>query len=271
MRLPPRLGLSWLLLAVLAWSPAAATEPSAGFSSDEVALTLVADEPGADGSIRAALSIDLAPGWKTYWIDPGDAGIPPSVDLSGSSNVVVESLSFPPPHRFGDEYASSNGYSGPMAIALRLRQDPAAEATVLRAKIFIGVCRDLCIPVAAELTALPGTGGAAVIAAAFGALPGRGNAAHGIDGAALSADGKVLTVSATAPGSDVADLFVAGPKGWSFGAPAKTEGNGGSLAFTLPVLSRPRHAGPTPPPLDIVMTSRAGAVEALSVIPRALP
>ena len=121
MRLPPRLGLSWLLLAVLAWSPAAAAEPSAGFSSDEVALTLVADEPGADGSIRAALSIDLAPGWKTYWIDPGDAGIPPSVDLSGSSNVVVESLSFPPPHRFGDEYASSNGYSGPMAIALRLR------------------------------------------------------------------------------------------------------------------------------------------------------
>lgn len=99
MRLPRGLQFLWLLVAVLlARPPQAGAEDgmSARFASEAVALTLVADTPEADGSFRAALSIDLAPGWKTYWLDPGDAGIPPSVDLSGSSNAVVDSLSFPP-------------------------------------------------------------------------------------------------------------------------------------------------------------------------------
>ncbi|MEO0999402.1 MAG: hypothetical protein AAFW69_02170, partial [Pseudomonadota bacterium] len=31
-----------------------------------------------DGSLIAALSIDLAPGWKTYWRAPGEGGLPPT-------------------------------------------------------------------------------------------------------------------------------------------------------------------------------------------------
>jgi DsbC/DsbD-like thiol-disulfide interchange protein len=277
MRLAIRPRLFWLFLAVLAALVAGPTlvlagdRPAARFDSDAVALTLVAEAPGADGSIRAALAIDLAPGWKTYWRDPGEAGIAPSLDLSGSSNAVVDSLSFPAPHRFGDDYASSNGYSGPMAIALRLRRDPAGTDTVLRAKIFIGVCRDICIPVAADLTAVSAEADAGAVAAAFDALPESHDPAQGILGAALSADRTLLTVTATTGGAERPDLFVAGPEGWAFGVPTVAEADNGRMAFTLPVLSKPRRAGPAPPPLDIVMTSAAGAIEARSVIPGARP
>lgn len=33
--------------------------------------------PESDGTIKAVLDVDLLPGWKTYWRDPGEAGVPP--------------------------------------------------------------------------------------------------------------------------------------------------------------------------------------------------
>ncbi|MCX8508161.1 MAG: protein-disulfide reductase DsbD family protein, partial [Rhodobacteraceae bacterium] len=39
------------------------------------------------GSQMAALRLTMAPGWKTYWRAPGDAGIPPRFDWTGSANL----------------------------------------------------------------------------------------------------------------------------------------------------------------------------------------
>ena len=44
----------------------------------------------APGSPR--ISFDLAPDWKTYWRSPGDTGIPPLFDWSGSENLRVGPL-----------------------------------------------------------------------------------------------------------------------------------------------------------------------------------
>ena len=41
--------------------------------------------PDETGVLRALLEIDLKPGWKTYWRDPGDAGVPPTIDVSAST------------------------------------------------------------------------------------------------------------------------------------------------------------------------------------------
>ncbi|MDO5529308.1 MAG: hypothetical protein Q4F71_07880, partial [Paracoccus sp. (in: a-proteobacteria)] len=41
----------------------------------------------ADGRRITALELVLAPGWKTYWRSPGDAGIPPSFDWRGAEEV----------------------------------------------------------------------------------------------------------------------------------------------------------------------------------------
>ncbi len=54
-------------------------------------------KPDADGMLRGALQVDLKPGWKTYWRDPGDTGVPPQISLSGAS---LAGVSFPAPRRF---------------------------------------------------------------------------------------------------------------------------------------------------------------------------
>ena len=49
------------------------------------------------GDHIAALQITLAPGWKTYWRQPGDTGIPPRFDFSGSENLTILDVIYPAP------------------------------------------------------------------------------------------------------------------------------------------------------------------------------
>ena len=51
---------------------------------------------------NGTLDIDLKPGWKTYWRDPGDAGVPPLLDVSASTNIAAAEFDFPAPKRHDD-------------------------------------------------------------------------------------------------------------------------------------------------------------------------
>ena len=114
---------------------------------------LIGGEPGPDGKINryAALQIELDPGWKTYWRQPGSSGgIPPQIDWSGSTNLRAAKLAYPAPLRMRDATGDTVGYktSVTFPVALHLK-DPRAQTTVsLRA--FFGVCESICIPAQAS-------------------------------------------------------------------------------------------------------------------------
>lgn len=259
--------------------PHAAEIEGQAFSGDGVRLRLVSEAPDADGMLRAALLVELDPGWKTYWIDPGDAGMRPRIDLLGSRNIAEAVPRFPAPHRLDEDGLVSNGYFSPLGIALDLRETVPGEATEIRASVSLGVCKDVCIPVSAELVLKPEAGTAdddADVEAAFTALPAVADAAQGFLKAVLADGGRRLVVSARMPagasgggGDGAADLFVAGPERWSFGGPAAVRRTGDTLAFTIPVLSRPRDAGGAPLRIDAVLTLGTAAyrVEGLDVSP----
>lgn len=240
----------------------------ATYASEQVTLQLRAEEPDADGLIRAALLVDLAPGWKTYWRDPGEAGIPPTLDLSASRNLGPATIGFPAPHRFGDEYGMSNGYSAPMAVAFSLTEKLPGETTEIRLKVMLGVCQQICIPVQAELAlTLPDGDETGQVADAFARLPAANDPATGIAGASLSDDGKHLVITTAEPLDPAAgDVFVAGPRGWSFGAPDGRTADGDGAEISLPVLSRPRQLPPEPLTVDAVLTQPSGAVEARHLV-----
>src|SRR5262249_40519998 len=85
--------------------------------------------PNDKGVLQGALQIDLKPGWKTYWIDPGDAGVPPSIDVSPSQNIASADMSFPAPHRFDDGFAVWAGYNEPVTFPVTFTlSDPKQSA-----------------------------------------------------------------------------------------------------------------------------------------------
>ena len=137
------------LLLAAAFAPIAAAAPAEGARS-VAALLGGWSEPGGDRV--AGLSIALAPGWKTYWRAPGEAGLPPVFDWSGSSNVAAVTVEWPAPEVFDSFGVTTLGYSGEVVLPLVVTPADPALPVSLRLALDYGVCRDICVPASAELT-----------------------------------------------------------------------------------------------------------------------
>lgn len=107
---------------------------------------------GADTSVPAALRIRMEEGWKIYWRTPGDAGLPPSLDWSGSQNLSDAALSWPVPHRFTIFDIDNIGYKHEAIFPLDLALETAGAPVSLKLKLDLLVCADICVPETHELT-----------------------------------------------------------------------------------------------------------------------
>ncbi len=128
----------------------------------------------ADGSRIAAVKLTLAPGWKTYWRMPGDNGIPPAFDWSGSSNLRGVGITWPAPKVFRQGGVRTIGYANELILPITIAPRVAGKPVTLRADLDIGVCSDICVPKQMTLTATLDTTGSKptpAIAAALAARP----------------------------------------------------------------------------------------------------
>ncbi|MGB0798727.1 MAG: protein-disulfide reductase DsbD domain-containing protein [Planktomarina sp.] len=113
---------------------------------------------GSDGNHMAGVKFDLAPGWKTYWRQPGDVGIPPQFDWSQSKNLTGASVVWPVPDVTYDQGMRTIGYDGTVILPIVLRPDHSGPIQLV-ADVEIGVCEEICIPVSLKLSAtLPAKG-----------------------------------------------------------------------------------------------------------------
>ncbi len=99
-----------------------------------------------DGSRMAALRLQLAPGWKTYWRAPGDAGIPPEFNWSGSQNMKDVTIKWPAPKVFDQNGMRSVGYENTLVIPLHIEPKRDEKPVTLKATLEMGVCADVCVP-----------------------------------------------------------------------------------------------------------------------------
>ena len=120
---------------------------------DVVSATFLPGWRMADGHYMAALHLALAPEWKTYWRAPGEAGIPPVFDWSGSRNVKSVALHWPSPRVITQNGMQSIGYLNALTLPVEVTPvDPTQPINVV-VKMDIGVCHDICMPAALELSA----------------------------------------------------------------------------------------------------------------------
>jgi DsbC/DsbD-like thiol-disulfide interchange protein len=109
----------------------------------------------ANGIHMAALQLDLAPGWKTYWRQPGDSGLAPRFDFSQSEGVQTVEVIYPTPEISWLGRSRNIGYDTRVIFPLQLSVDNTADITLI-GRVEIGVCRELCMPVTLDLSrALP--------------------------------------------------------------------------------------------------------------------
>jgi len=122
-----------------------------------VRLVSAVPATGTAQRVQLGLEIQLDPGWKTYWRAPGEGGLPPRFDWSGSSNLESVSLAWPAPKRFTIGGMESVGYSEHVILPVEAALARAGEPLTVRLSLQYAVCREICMLVDAKLALeLPG-------------------------------------------------------------------------------------------------------------------
>ncbi len=229
-------------LFALVASPGEARAAASAWDRTEVseARLVAAQDAVGDGLVSLGLQIRLAPNWKTYWRTPGEAGFPPRIDWSGSTNLESAEMAWPAPQRFleiGD--LVTHGYKDEVVFPIAARAVDPSAPLVLHAVVDYPACEEICYPFQATLSLElpPGAAGPTVfsdlVARFLARVPGQpapgGPAIASAEAAGAGAD-QVLRVAAVAPGGFTApELFVEGPDAFYFGAPEVELGDGRAL------------------------------------------
>jgi DsbC/DsbD-like thiol-disulfide interchange protein len=252
-----QLAAALALIAVCA--PAAAAD---AFSTDWAASAKWRARLIAAGDRLAGFEITLAPGAITYWRDPGDSGLPPTLDFSASDNVEAVEPAFPAPKRMHEaDGGEAFGYDGGVIFPLRVKPRDAAKPVTLALQADFAVCEKVCLPAKARLKlTLPAAAAspyAGAIDAALAAVP---RAVAPRDFGALAVDGAgVWRLCAPHEDGPPRDLFVEPPEGWWIAvAPALPDG--GKDCFKLTLGDKPKDAA-LPVALRLTLTGGTGAVE----------
>ena len=105
------------------------------------------------GSQMVAFHLTLRDGWKTYWRAPGDAGIPPQFDWSGSKNVKSVRFHWPRPKVFSLGGMQTIGYNHELILPVEVVPVDASKPVEVRAAVDLGVCSDICVPASFSVAA----------------------------------------------------------------------------------------------------------------------
>ena len=134
-----------LLGMVLAAAPAVAAE-SVPVRTPHVTATLVsqvdAAQPGQ--ALHLGLRLQMAPGWHTYWQNPGDAGVPPELTLTLPPGAKAGDIEWPTPTRQPEGPVMTYGYTG--EVLLPVAVTPGAAPLHVEASATWLVCEKVCVP-----------------------------------------------------------------------------------------------------------------------------
>ncbi len=159
-----------LVLALLTTGLAQAAESSPVTSPRVTATLLSSRDAVAPGErFQVALVQKIAPGWHTYWANPGDSGEPTRITWTLSQGATAGEIQWPAPKAIPVEPLVNFGFEGTVLLPVEIAVPAGAkigERLTLQAAATWLVCEKICIPEEGTLTLDLPVAPAAVIDAA---------------------------------------------------------------------------------------------------------
>lgn len=126
-------------------------------SADHIKVRLVSDLHTLAPSTTFYIGLELIPEehWHVYWQNPGDSGMPVSINWALPDDLSEEKIIWPIPEKIPFGHLTNYGYEGRVIVPARMQSSDKLNANVtLQAKANWLVCKDTCIPGSAnfELT-----------------------------------------------------------------------------------------------------------------------
>jgi thiol:disulfide interchange protein DsbD len=148
--------LGGLAALVLAAGVRGAPVSTANVEAELVPATTAA-VPGSP--VTVALRLKMRDGWHTYWQNPGDSGLPTTIEWKLPAGVTAGPIQWPTPHPLPFGPLVNYGYEGevylPTTLSVPKDVAPGADLAIAARADWL-VCKETCIPEGADLTlALP--------------------------------------------------------------------------------------------------------------------
>src|SRR5262245_55617824 len=263
----------YLALAATCLAASSGESPWVKETYSKVRLVSGSVAGSSGGHTIAGVQIRLDPGWKTYWRMPGDSGVPPSFDWSGSKNLKSAEVLYPAPHRFTDAGGTAIGYEDEVVFPVMVTPERAGEPVELKLNVEYGICKTLCIPSQADLSIeIPahagGEGDDPLLSRFFHLVPrpaesGKLPALGGIEAKLDGATPELFIDANFSDGTTSTDLFLEAPGG-AFVPVPKPLGpmENGKQRFVVSFASPAEAAAIKGKPLTLTLVSDEGSREA---------
>ena len=189
------------------------------------------------GAYGAGVEIALSGRALTYWRNPGDAGVAPRFDFSGSRNLGSVEVIYPAPERHDEGGAEAFGWRKSVIFPVSVRPADPGAPVVLDLKLEYAACEEICVPSDAhlrfKLAPKASRGAQAGRIALWSARAPKQAPAKSFTITRNAAPLPAWIVTPVEPAGPDADLFAEGPEGWYFET-RRIEGH-----FTLAAVNRP--------------------------------
>jgi len=123
-----------------------ATAVSLWGQAPETKVSLIAKSNPAKMGSSTVLGIhfQIPVGWHMYWVNPGDAGMPPSVQWSLPAGWTTGDLEWPTPTRLVNAAGVDYGYEGEVTLLTPTKVGTGSGE--ITANLRWLVCKDVCVP-----------------------------------------------------------------------------------------------------------------------------
>ena len=125
----------WLASTVAALGQAPDTKVSLIHAESQV-------KPG--DSVLVGIRFQLPAGWHLYWMNPGDAGQPPSVQWTLPSGWTAGEMQWPTPTRLVNAAGVDYGYEDDVTLLTPMKAGQSAGDVVADLRWL--VCKNVCVP-----------------------------------------------------------------------------------------------------------------------------
>lgn len=109
-----------------------------------------------DKQLLFGVEFFLEPGWKIYWKEAGDTGVPPVFDWKKSHNLKIDTMYWPVPHRTVDtiegKVFESYTYDTHVLFPVYATLGTSQEEAIAHVDLSYAICKDLCILAQASLS-----------------------------------------------------------------------------------------------------------------------
>lgn len=146
--------LAWLVVISLAVGAASviAKPVRTDYVESELISRTSAAEPG--GTLLLGLRLKMDAHWHTYWQNPGDSGMPTTIQWKLPAGFKAGQIQWPAPQRLPLPPLMNFGYEGEIVLPVEVtvpKDWPVTQVARLAARADWLVCKHVCLPGGADL------------------------------------------------------------------------------------------------------------------------